>query len=111
MLLGFGGVSVPAQDINVTGTLTPTLSASGRWGNLGVTYDGRSGLVRVAGAQTLTAFGQTGLRVVFPGPGLNTDNGAMIALSGAAAITAGRAPSPLSVGAEAYAPLATVPGT
>ncbi|WP_043801122.1 tRNA (adenosine(37)-N6)-threonylcarbamoyltransferase complex transferase subunit TsaD [Deinococcus gobiensis] len=57
------------------------------------------------------AFGQTGLRVVFPGPGLNTDNGAMIALSGAAAITAGRAPSPLSVGAEAYAPLATVPGT
>ena len=55
------------------------------------------------------AFGRTSLRVVFPGPGLNTDNGAMIALSGAAAITAGRAPSPLSVGAEAYAPLATLP--
>ncbi|KQR28125.1 hypothetical protein ASF71_04895 [Deinococcus sp. Leaf326] len=58
--LSFGGVSVPAQDINVTGTLTPALSARGRWGDLGVTYDGRSGLVRVAGAQTLTAFGQTG---------------------------------------------------
>ena len=57
------------------------------------------------------AFGRTGLRVVFPGPGLNTDNGAMIALSGAAAITAGRAPSPLSVGAEAYAPLATLPAS
>lgn len=57
------------------------------------------------------AFGQTGLRVVFPGPGLNTDNGAMIALSGAAAITAGRPPSPLSVGAEAYAPLATLPAS
>lgn len=56
-----------------------------------------------------TAFGQTGLRVVFPGPGLNTDNGAMIALAGAAAITAGRAPSGLDVGATAYAPLANTP--
>ncbi|SEJ12941.1 O-sialoglycoprotein endopeptidase [Deinococcus reticulitermitis] len=52
------------------------------------------------------AFGATGLRVVFPGQGLNTDNGAMIALAGAAAIRAGRAPSPLGVGAQAYAPLA-----
>jgi len=51
------------------------------------------------------AFAQTGLHVVFPGKGLNTDNGAMIALAGAAAVRAGRAPSPLSVGAEAYAPL------
>lgn len=52
------------------------------------------------------AFAQTGLHVVFPGKGLNTDNGAMIALAGAAALRAGREPSPLSVGAEAYAPLA-----
>ncbi|MFC4637496.1 tRNA (adenosine(37)-N6)-threonylcarbamoyltransferase complex transferase subunit TsaD [Deinococcus hohokamensis] len=55
------------------------------------------------------AFAQTGLRVVFPGKGLNTDNGAMIALAGAAAITAGRAPSTLDAGATAYAPLANTP--
>ncbi|MBZ9751986.1 tRNA (adenosine(37)-N6)-threonylcarbamoyltransferase complex transferase subunit TsaD [Deinococcus sp. HMF7604] len=52
------------------------------------------------------AFGTTGLRVVFPGQGLNTDNGAMIALAAAAAIEAGRTPSPLGEGAVAYAPLA-----
>lgn len=54
------------------------------------------------------AFAATGLHVVFPGKGLNTDNGAMIALAGAAAMQAGRPASSLSVGAEAYAPLATV---
>ncbi|OLV17986.1 tRNA (adenosine(37)-N6)-threonylcarbamoyltransferase complex transferase subunit TsaD [Deinococcus marmoris] len=52
------------------------------------------------------AFNQTDLHVVFPGKGLNTDNGAMIALAGAAALRAGRAPSPLAAGATAYAPLA-----
>lgn len=53
-----------------------------------------------------TAFAASPVRTVFPGPGLNTDNGAMIALAGAAAIRAGRPPSPLSEGAVAYAPLA-----
>ncbi|ACO46690.1 tRNA (adenosine(37)-N6)-threonylcarbamoyltransferase complex transferase subunit TsaD [Deinococcus deserti] len=57
------------------------------------------------------AFAQTGLRVVFPGKGLNTDNGAMIALAGAAAITAGRPPGSLAESATAYAPLATPPVT
>jgi N6-L-threonylcarbamoyladenine synthase len=52
------------------------------------------------------AFATTGLHVVFPGKGLNTDNGAMIALAGAAAIQAGRPASDLSGGATAYAPLA-----
>lgn len=52
------------------------------------------------------AFAATGLHVVFPGRGLNTDNGAMIALAGAAALRAGRPPSPLAAGATAYAPLA-----
>ena len=52
------------------------------------------------------AFATTGLHVVFPGRGLNTDNGAMIALAGAAAIQAGRPASDLSGGATAYAPLA-----
>lgn len=52
------------------------------------------------------AFARTGLRVVFPGKGLNTDNGAMIALAGAAALKAGRSPSDFTEGAEAYAPLA-----
>jgi N6-L-threonylcarbamoyladenine synthase len=52
------------------------------------------------------AFAATGLHVVFPGRGLNTDNGAMIALAGAAAIQAGRPASDLSGGATAYAPLA-----
>ncbi|GAA5440936.1 tRNA N6-adenosine threonylcarbamoyltransferase [Deinococcus caeni] len=52
------------------------------------------------------AFKATDLNVVFPGRGLNTDNGAMIALAGAAAIRAGRHASPLDGGATAYAPLA-----
>ncbi|GBF04325.1 DNA-binding/iron metalloprotein/AP endonuclease [Deinococcus aerius] len=52
------------------------------------------------------AFAASSVRTVFPGKGLNTDNGAMIALAGAAAIRAGRAPSPLSESAVAYAPLA-----
>ena len=52
------------------------------------------------------AFAATGLHVVFPGRGLNTDNGAMIALAGAAAIQAGRPASALDGGATAYAPLA-----
>ena len=59
-----------------------------------------------ANAALRAAFAQTGLHVVFPGKGLNTDNGAMIALAGAAALRAGREPSPLTVGAQAYAPLA-----
>lgn len=58
--LSFGGVSVPAQTVDLRATLTPDLSAQGRWGDLDVTYSGESGLVRVVGAQTLTAFGQTG---------------------------------------------------
>ncbi|MBB5233069.1 tRNA (adenosine(37)-N6)-threonylcarbamoyltransferase complex transferase subunit TsaD [Deinococcus budaensis] len=52
------------------------------------------------------AFAQSGVQAVFPGSGLNTDNGAMIALAAAAALGAGRPPSPLSEGAVAYAPLA-----
>lgn len=52
------------------------------------------------------AFGQTGLRAAFPPAGLNTDNGAMIALAGAAALQAGRQPSSLAEGAAAYVPLA-----
>lgn len=59
-----------------------------------------------ANAALRAAFAATGLNVVFPGRGLNTDNGAMIALAGAAAIASGRAPSGLDVGAVAYAPLA-----
>ncbi len=59
-----------------------------------------------ANAALRDAFAGTDLRVVFPGKGLNTDNGAMIALAGAAALKAGRLPSPLSAGATAYAPLA-----
>lgn len=61
----------------------------------------------VAANQALReAFKATGLRTIFPGKGLNTDNGAMIALAGAAALQHGRDPSELTVGAEAYAPLA-----
>ncbi len=56
------------------------------------------------------AFMQTGLTVVFPGRGLNTDNGAMIALAGAAAIKEGRAAEGLRSGATAYAPLASEAG-
>ncbi|UBV41617.1 translocation/assembly module TamB domain-containing protein [Deinococcus taeanensis] len=58
--LSFGGVTLPAQTVNLRGTVTPALSATGTWGELSVAYDGPSGLVRVRGAQTLTAFGQAG---------------------------------------------------
>ena len=54
------------------------------------------------------AFAHSGLRAIFPGQGLNTDNGAMIALAAAAAIRAGRQPGGLDDGATAYAPLANV---
>ncbi|WP_019008228.1 tRNA (adenosine(37)-N6)-threonylcarbamoyltransferase complex transferase subunit TsaD [Deinococcus aquatilis] len=54
------------------------------------------------------AFAATDLHAVFPGAGLNTDNGAMIALAGAAALHAGRPSSALDAGAEAYAPLASL---
>jgi len=60
-----------------------------------------------ANAALREAFQQTELRVVFPGKGLNTDNGAMIALAGAAAIRAGRLAHGLDDGATAYAPLAS----
>ncbi|WP_261664229.1 tRNA (adenosine(37)-N6)-threonylcarbamoyltransferase complex transferase subunit TsaD [Deinococcus sp. Marseille-Q6407] len=52
------------------------------------------------------AFAATGLRTAFPAGGLNTDNGAMIALAGAAALRSGRPPSRLDGGAAAYVPLA-----
>ena len=72
---------------------------------------GRNTLVVSGGVAANTAlreaFGKTGLDVVFPGKGLNTDNGAMIALAGAAAIKAGRLGHGLGDGATAYAPLAT----
>lgn len=64
-----------------------------------------------ANAALREAFGKTGLNVVFPGKGLNTDNGAMIALAGAAALQKNREPSPLTVGAEAYVPLANTSKT
>ncbi|MFT2721337.1 tRNA (adenosine(37)-N6)-threonylcarbamoyltransferase complex transferase subunit TsaD [Deinococcus sp. A31D244] len=71
---------------------------------------GRSTVVVSGGVAANTAlreaFNATDLNVVFPGRGLNTDNGAMIALAGAAAIRAGRPASPLDGGATAYAPLA-----
>lgn len=61
-----------------------------------------------ANAALREAFATSGLRTYFPPPGLNTDNGAMIALAGAAAVLAGRPASPLSIGATAYLPLASL---
>ncbi|WP_229783663.1 translocation/assembly module TamB domain-containing protein [Deinococcus sedimenti] len=59
-VLSFGGVTLPAQAVNLRGTLTPALRVSGTWGELRAAYDARSGLVQVSGAQALTAFGQDG---------------------------------------------------
>ncbi|WP_418514425.1 translocation/assembly module TamB domain-containing protein [Deinococcus sp. RM] len=72
-VLSFGGVTLPAQAVNLRGTLTPAVRVGGTWGDLTAAYDGRSGLVQVSGAQALTAFGQAG-RVQgraswAPGPG------------------------------------------
>ncbi|QFP76664.1 translocation/assembly module TamB domain-containing protein [Deinococcus sp. AJ005] len=58
--LSFSGVTLPAQAVDLTGTLTPKLAVNGTWGDLNVTYDGATGLARVTGAQPLTAFGQEG---------------------------------------------------
>lgn len=52
------------------------------------------------------AFAATDLRVAFPAGGLNTDNGAMIALAAAAAMQAGKSAGTLDEGATAYMPLA-----
>lgn len=59
-VLSFGGVTLPAQAVNLRGTLTPAVRVGGTWGDLTAAYDGRSGLVQVSGAQALTAFGQAG---------------------------------------------------
>ncbi|OLV19455.1 translocation/assembly module TamB domain-containing protein [Deinococcus marmoris] len=78
--LSFSGVTLPAQAVDLTGTLTPKLAVSGTWGDLNVTYDGATGLARVTGAQPLTAFGQEGSvqgRATWgPGPN-NTFRGAV----------------------------------
>ncbi|THF89052.1 translocation/assembly module TamB [Deinococcus sp. KSM4-11] len=58
--LAFGGVTIPAQAVNLRGTLTPRLAVSGTWGDLTATYDATTGLARVTGQQALTAFGQVG---------------------------------------------------
>ncbi len=55
--LTLGGVSLPAQAVNLTGTLTPALTARGRWGDLNVTYSARTGLVGVQGTQALGVAG------------------------------------------------------
>lgn len=52
------------------------------------------------------AFAVTDLEAHFPPPGLNTDNGAMIALAAAHAIAGGTGPGPLGVPAVPYLPLA-----
>ncbi|MCL2316886.1 MAG: tRNA (adenosine(37)-N6)-threonylcarbamoyltransferase complex transferase subunit TsaD [Actinomycetia bacterium] len=49
-----------------------------------------------------------GLVLRRPRPGLCTDNGAMIAVLGAEAVMAGRAPSDLSIGADSGMPVTTV---
>ncbi|GAA5532119.1 translocation/assembly module TamB domain-containing protein [Deinococcus aluminii] len=58
--LSFSGVTIPGQAVEVAGTLTPRLTATGTWGDLRVEYDARTGLLAVSGQQALTAFGQAG---------------------------------------------------
>ncbi|MDV6375183.1 translocation/assembly module TamB domain-containing protein [Deinococcus arenicola] len=58
--LSFSGVTLPAQAVDLTATLTPKLTASGTWGDLNVTYDGATGLARVTGRQPLTVLGKQG---------------------------------------------------
>ncbi|GAA4022712.1 tRNA (adenosine(37)-N6)-threonylcarbamoyltransferase complex transferase subunit TsaD [Deinococcus rubellus] len=103
---GAGGEDLAAsfQAVAVKHLLKVTLRAAHDLGRRTVVVSGG-----VAANQALReAFGASGLRAVFPGKGLNTDNGAMIALAGAAAIRAGREPGGLADGATAYAPLANV---
>ncbi|GBF04130.1 hypothetical protein DAERI_010302 [Deinococcus aerius] len=58
--LSFAGVTLPGQAVNLSGTLTPALTASGTWGDLTARYDARTGLLSVSGQQALTALGQAG---------------------------------------------------
>ncbi|WP_446682159.1 translocation/assembly module TamB domain-containing protein [Deinococcus oregonensis] len=83
--LSFSGVTIPAETVNLTGSVTPNLTAAGTWGNLNVTYDARTGLARVTGQQILTALGQTGTvqgRATW-GPGRSTDAGGVNSFRGA----------------------------
>ncbi len=59
--LNFSGVSLPAQAINLTANLTPSLSLRGTWGRLFADYNAKSGLVALSGQQNLTAFSMKGL--------------------------------------------------
>lgn len=52
------------------------------------------------------AFAATGRRMLFPPPGLNTDNGAMIALAGLVRARRGDVPDGLGASARAHLPLA-----
>ncbi len=58
--LTFSGVTLPAQAVNLRAALTPRLDVEGTWGDLNVTYNGATNLLRAAGTQALSAFGQTG---------------------------------------------------
>lgn len=58
--LTLGGVTVPAQNLNLRASLTPNLAVTGRWGELQAAYTAASGRVSLSGAQTLTARGVTG---------------------------------------------------
>ncbi|CAM3249905.1 translocation/assembly module TamB domain-containing protein [Deinococcus deserti] len=49
--LALGGVTLPAQPVNLRATLTPDLSASGTWGGLRATYEADRGLIRLTGTQ------------------------------------------------------------
>ncbi|WP_225429889.1 tRNA (adenosine(37)-N6)-threonylcarbamoyltransferase complex transferase subunit TsaD [Deinococcus detaillensis] len=92
------------QAVAVKHLLKVTLRAAANLGRETVVVSGGV----AANSALRGAFGASELRAVFPGKGLNTDNGAMIALAAAAAIRSGRAPSGLDDGAMAYAPLANV---
>lgn len=102
---GASGVDLAAsfQAVAVKHLLKVTLRAAADLGRETVVVSGGV----AANLALREAFGASGLRALFPGKGLNTDNGAMIALA-AAAIRSGRAPSGLDDGAAAYAPLANV---
>ncbi|MFC4637381.1 translocation/assembly module TamB domain-containing protein [Deinococcus hohokamensis] len=55
-----GGITLPAQAVNLRAALTPDLRVSGTWGGLQAFYDADRGLVRLNGTQPLSAFGRSG---------------------------------------------------
>lgn len=59
--LTFQGVSLPAQQLNIQGSVTPQAQLDGNWGDLQLSFNANTGRLLVSGQQEITASGRTGM--------------------------------------------------